>query len=613
MTTIRVMSETLANQIAAGEVIERPASVVKELIENAIDANATVIDVHIKESGLRLIQVSDNGDGIPYKDVPLAFQRHATSKLLSNQELFRIRTLGFRGEALPSIASISQLTIETAEEYTAGRRLVLKNGHTLEDSRSPARKGTMIQVEDLFFNTPARLKHLKSLQTELSHVIDSVNRFSLAHPDISFKLVHDDATLTRTSGNKNIQQTIAAIYGVQTAKKMRRITGEDFDFKIDGYVSLPDTTRSNRSYITIIVNGRYIKNFALNRAIISGYKSKLMINRYPIAVIHITMDPQLLDVNVHPTKYEVRISQEAALCELIQQAINDTLSREVRIPSAMDTIGLFEHSEAVTSTTVDQPTVAMNIKSLNTDDQSVQENSMVTPQKTYHQVSHHIETVEEFSPKLSDTLTINQQHDMTLKSDDHFPALEYIGQLHGTYLCTQNEQGLYLIDQHAAQERIKYEYYRQVIGDTDDDQQQLLIPIIVEYPMHDAIKIREHLADLEAVGIYLEEFGQHTFMLNSHPSWFTTGQEEQIVRDMIETVLEMKQLTIADFRHETAVMMSCKHSIKANHYLNHQEASTLINDLANCQNPYNCPHGRPVLVTISNQEIEKLFKRIQDR
>lgn len=339
MGKIQELSERLANQIAAGEVVERPASVVKELVENAIDAGSTQIDILLEEAGLKKIQVTDNGEGIAEDDVINAFKRHATSKIHTRDDLFRIRTLGFRGEALPSIASVSIVSVETAtQEETQGTFLKMKGGTIEEHRPSALRQGTKITVEQLFYNTPARLKYVKTLQTELANIGDIVNRLALSHPTIAFRLVHDGNKMMSTSGNGDLKQAISGIYGLQTAKKMRAIHSKDLDFDIHGYISLPEVTRASRNYISTIINGRYIKNIALNKAIVSGYGSKLMVGRYPIAVVEIKMDPLLVDVNVHPTKQEVRLSKEPELTGLISKAINEVLREENLIPSAADNL-----------------------------------------------------------------------------------------------------------------------------------------------------------------------------------------------------------------------------------------------------------------------------------
>lgn len=654
MSKIQIMSSTLANQIAAGEVIERPASVVKELVENSIDANSTQIDIHVEEAGLKLIQVTDNGEGIHSDEVEQAFERHATSKLISNDDLFRIRTLGFRGEALPSIASVSMVTIESAQENQAGRHVKFEGGKVMENKPASSRRGTTIKVEQLFFNTPARLKYVKTIKTELAHISDTINRLALAHPEISFRLFSDDVMLLKTVGNGDVRQAIAGVYGVQIAKTMKKIEATDFDFKIFGYVSLPDSTRASKSYMTIIVNGRHIKNYVLSQSIVDGYSSKLMVGRYPIAVVNIEMDPLLLDVNVHPTKQQVRISNEKALGELVKKAVKELMSAEQRIPDAIGNIYSSKQkpkTEKSEQTTFDWKTdyspgetetfTEHNLNSMEEHDEFQKESHFEADSenrksdKNLYSAKASISGSKNFEHYTDKTLnydgTIKEQSMESgalhvdesplqtankgineVKTSQTFPVLEYVGQMHGTYLFAQNEEGLFIIDQHAAQERIKYEYYRKEIESNGTVQQELLVPIVLEYPSNDAITIRENQEKLENSGITLEAFGQNSFLVRSHPSWFKAGQEEEIVKEMIDFLLDTKQLSIAKFREATAIMMSCKRSIKANHYLTPNEARALLEDLKYTENPYNCPHGRPVLVKMTNKDMEKMFKRIQD-
>lgn len=308
MAKIHELSEILANQIAAGEVVERPASVVKELVENSIDAGAKQIDIIIEDAGLKSIQIIDDGNGIEAEDVETAFKRHATSKIIDRKDLFKVHTLGFRGEALPSIASVSDVVMETAVSGQAGTKIHIKGGEVLEKTLSASREGTTITVSDLFYNTPARLKYLKSVQTELSYISDIVNRLALSHTDVALSLTNNGRQLLQSAGNGNLQQTIGAIYGVQNARQMVKFEDANLDFKISGYTSLPKLTRASRNYISLLVNGRYVKNFQLTKAVIEGYGSKLMTGRYPITVLSIELDPTLVDVNVHPTKQEIKIS-----------------------------------------------------------------------------------------------------------------------------------------------------------------------------------------------------------------------------------------------------------------------------------------------------------------
>ena len=622
MSTIQILSETLANQIAAGEVVERPASVVKELVENAIDAGSTQIKVEIEEAGLQRIIVTDNGAGIPSNEVERAFERHATSKLYSTEDLFRIRSLGFRGEALPSIASVSEMMIDTAEEGKPGKHVHLKGGVIVESTSAASRRGTTIRIEQLFYNTPARLKHIRSLKTEISHVTNYMNRFALSHPDISFEFYNDGNQILKSVGNGDIRQAIAGVYGVSVAKKMRKIEAENFDFKVTGYSSLPELTRANNSYITLIVNGRFIRNYALNRAVISGYGSTLMVGRYPISVIKIEMDPLLLDVNVHPTKQQIRISNEEELGKLIREALHDTMYQEVRIPQSYSEVApppVRQREEKPEQTNFD-------FRSSN------QTESRQEPTRQWDGMQNSPQSVNEESPQSMDEPTtppvltheiekdesaleiaeMANRRNYNKEAEQQFPELEYIGQLHGTYLLTQNEEGLYFIDQHAAQERIKYEYYKALLAEDADAMQELLVPIVLEYPSDEVIIISENLEVLVDAGVSLESFGQNSFIVREHPTWILPGQEQSTIEEMIDFFLERKNLTVGMFREATAIMMSCKRSIKANHRLSDAEAIALIEQLPSCENPYNCPHGRPVLVKLTTRDLEKMFKRIQD-
>lgn len=617
MSNIQILSERLANQIAAGEVVERPASVVKELIENALDAGSQKIKIEIEEAGLNKIMVTDDGVGIASDEVERAFERHATSKLYTTDELFRIRTLGFRGEALPSMASVSKLTIDTAEEGKAGKHLRIEGGEIVENTKSSSRRGTTIRLEELFYNTPARLKHIRSLRTEVFHITNYINRFTLANPGVSFEFYNDGNLILKSVGNGDLRQAIASVYGVKVARKMKKIEAENFDFKVTAYSSLPEITRSNNSYITLIVNGRFIRNYALNRSVVEGYGSTLMIGRFPISVIDIEMDPLLLDVNVHPTKQEVRISEEKELARLIKEAIHKKMYQEVRIPGSdnqpltrretrredvqqnltypKEKNPYFTNDNRQKSSSPNNSNyLKESFDSMNTNDSS--------------QLSNQLN--EDFSAiKLAEKAEKNKYNQEDARS---FPDLEYIGQMHGTYLLTQNEEGLFIIDQHAAQERIKYEFYKEEVGNTGEDMQELLIPIVLEYPSDEMIIISDHLDKLADSGIILENFGQNSFIVRSHPAWFLEGQEQSTIEEMIDFFLDKKNLSLKLFREATAIMMSCKRSIKANHYLNDAEAIALIKELALAKNPYNCPHGRPVLVQIGNRELEKMFKRIQD-
>ncbi len=638
MSHIIELPEVLANQIAAGEVIERPASVVKELVENAIDAGSSQIIIEIEEAGLKKIQITDNGHGIAHDEVELALRRHATSKIKNQADLFRIRTLGFRGEALPSIASVSVLTLLTAvDDASHGTKLVARGGEVEEIIPATSPVGTKVCVEDLFFNTPARLKYMKSQQAELSHIIDIVNRLGLAHPEISFSLISDGKEMTRTAGTGQLRQAIAGIYGLASAKKMIAIENSDLDFEITGFVSLPELTRANRNYISLFINGRYIKNFLLNRAILDGYGSKLMVGRFPLAVIHIHIDPYLADVNVHPTKQEVRISKEKELMALVSEAISNSLKEQALIPDALENLAkstvrnrqkveqtilpLKENTLYYEKTELSRPCqaeVADHQVELTEEGQDLTLfaketlDQLAKPAKLHFAERKPVSYDQLDHPEL-DLASLDKAYDkLEREESSSFPELEFFGQMHGTYLFAQGRDGLYIIDQHAAQERVKYEEYRESIGNVDQSQQQLLVPYIFEFPADDALRLRERMPLLEEVGVFLAEYGENQFILREHPIWMAEEEIESGIYEMCDMLLLTKEVSIKKYRAELAIMMSCKRSIKANHRIDDHSARQLLYQLSQCDNPYNCPHGRPVLVHFTKSDMEKMFRRIQE-
>lgn len=607
MGKIRKLDDALANKIAAGEVVERPASVVKELVENAIDAHSTIIEVQLEEAGLAKIRVVDNGDGLEEEDCFLAFERHATSKIKDEADLFRIRTLGFRGEALPSIASVSHLELKTSTGEGPGTLLILKGGELVQNGRTSSRKGTDITVSHLFFNTPARLKYMKTIHTELGHIVDVMNRLALAHPHISFRLTHNGKQLFYTNGNGDVRQVLAAIYGFDVAKKMVAIYAETLDFTIDGYVALPEVTRASRNYMTTIVNGRYVKNYPLYKAIEEGYHTLLPIGRHPIAFLNIAMDPLLVDVNVHPAKLEVRFSKEGELNELVQHAIRDVFQKKTLIPE-------------VTVSRVEKPRTEQQTFSF----QHVVKESNIVPQRTisYSELAKKADeriAFEKNEKRASDVgaeslnvESLEPPHVEKLEEIDQerIPPLYPIGQMHGTYILAQNENGLYIIDQHAAQERIKYEYFREKLATATNELQPLLIPLTFTYSSSEYLLIDSHRDELAACGVFLEPFGHNSFIVRSHPQWFPKGEEATMIEEMIQQVLTMKKVDMKQLREKVAIMMSCKQSIKANQFLRSDEIFALLESLRKTSDPFTCPHGRPIIIHFSTYELEKMFKRV---
>ncbi|MDX8344010.1 DNA mismatch repair endonuclease MutL [Rossellomorea sp. YZS02] len=620
MVKIFQLDDSLSNKIAAGEVVERPASVVKELLENSIDAGGTVIEIHIEEAGLQSIRIIDNGDGIEKEDVTTAFKRHATSKIKDENDLFRIRTLGFRGEALPSIASVSHFSLKTSTGDGPGTSIELQGGEVNSLESTSSRKGTDITVSQLFYNTPARLKYMKTIHTELGNITDVVNRIALAHPNVSIKLLHNGKSLLHTNGNGDVLQVLAAIYGVGIAKKMVPIEVESLDFKVKGYISLPEVTRASRNYISTMINGRFIKNYALAKAIGEGYHTLLPIGRHPIVLLSIEMDPILVDVNVHPSKMEVRISKEAELNALVTEGIKGVFKGKELIPAGSVTPKAREPKSEQTFMNLDHSVRRQEERPGNAD--SVRERLLPNQEKVeLYEPEHPAPEVNEtrrqvpyenpsYDPVVEDTM--EQEIDLIEdeKETPRVPALYLVGQMHGTYIFAQNERGLYIIDQHAAQERIKYEYYRERVGEVAKELQELLVPLTLEFSTDEFIKINEHRSLLEEVGVFLEDFGYNSFIVRAHPQWFPKGEEQQTIEDMIEQILKMNRVDIKKLREEAAIMMSCKGSIKANHHLRNEDMQALLDELRGTSDPFTCPHGRPIIIHYSTYEMEKMFKRI---
>lgn len=669
MAKIHILDEHIANQIAAGEVVERPASVVKELVENSIDAGATRIDVHVEEGGLESIRVTDNGSGIEPDDLQTAFYRHATSKIGSSRDLFHITSLGFRGEALPSIAAVAKVQLTTASgDDGLGRRIRVEGGKLLAEEDSPAPRGTDIQVKELFFNTPARLKYMKTIQTELGHVSDYMYRIALSHPEIAITLRHNENQLLKTLGNGDLLQVIAAIYGTQAAKAMLPVQAENLDFELSGFVSLPEWTRSNRNGVSTIVNGRYIRNYGLNQAIQRAYHTLLPINRYPLAVLEIKMHPSLVDVNVHPAKLEVRFSKEQELYPFIEESIRRVLRQEVLIPQAVkqniggknsgsfiqeqfhfpnrsapapladpkeESAAALEAGPGPVSAVPEnrpapEPMIATDSQAPG---QKVQERPAAGSGGSYGTASQDAWTagngmVRETRPSSYREWAAPSQQRVSPGSNPGlasrllgasadapadippFPELTLIGQHHGTYLIAQNDQGLYLIDQHAAHERVNYEYYYEKFGQPADASQELLLPITLEFTPSEAEQLKDKLQWFEQVGVYLEHFGGQTFRVRSLPYWFPKGEEKSLIEEMAEWVLGERKIDLAKLREKSSILCSCKASIKANQKLTEDEAKTLIERLGACRQPYTCPHGRPIVVSFSTYDLEKLFKRV---
>ena len=587
MSKIQVMNDDLANKIAAGEVVERCLNVVKELVENSIDAKSSKIRVSLKDSGILEITVADDGLGMDEDDAVLAFSRHATSKLKSLNDLFHIASLGFRGEALPSIASVSKVELRTSTN-DVGTYLYLEGGQLIKKERYPLEKGTTITVKNLFYNTPVRLKYLKSLSTELSLIIDYMNKMALSYPNIKFILENNDKELLNTTGDGNLLKVIYAVYGIDVAKKMIEINGENDDYVISGYVAYPEVAKASRNVMTTLVNGRVIKNQTLNRAILDTYHTYIPKDKYPVIVINISVDPILVDINIHPQKMDIKFSKLDELLSLVTSLIEKKLKEILLIPHAsvrnIETIYVVEDSLPL-----EKP------KSIFDDDNDIK-------------IEKEVEEVSFDFQADSEVITNNE----VPKEEYRIKKMHPLGIIHKTFIVAENEEGMYLIDQHAIAERINYEKFMKELSKENKDTTDLLVPIKLEYPKDEFLKIKEYLDVLKSIGVYLEEFGDHTFLVRRHPTFIYKGREKDSIEKIISILLEKGTFSKEKFIEKTATTLACRLSIKANDYISLEEADYLLETIRTCENPFTCPHGRPTIITYSNYELEKMFKRVMN-
>ena len=584
MNKIRVMDETLANKIAAGEVVEKCSSIIKELCENSIDAGATIIEVNLIEGGKKKIEVIDNGSGMSREDAHLSFQRHATSKIYKDDDLFFIDTLGFRGEALPSIASVSK-TEMTTSDGVVGTHIIIEGGHIIVDEPGALRKGTKITVTNLFYNTPARLKYLKSDPAELAGCVSYLEKLSLAHPNISFTLNHDGKGLVKTSGSGDLLKTIHEIYGVSVSSKMIEVKNSNDDFDLQGYIAKPEILKSNRNHMIVMVNGRVVKNYDVNKAINDAYYTYKPDIKFPIVVLNIYTDPTLIDVNIHPTKQDIKIEKMPVLYDLIYNTLKQALYKALLIPDAV-----------------------LRMPESNPFKEEIVENVVKETEEevkpTNVQTTFDFVRAEESETKEAPTEEVVVNPEM--KKLKLYP----VGVAHGTYIIAENENGVYLIDQHAAQERVNYERNMRALKAKEVSTTNLLFPITIELNGSDFLKLKNELPVLTDMGFQIEEFGVNTFVVKAHPTWLLKGHEEESIRRIIDLIIAgLDGFDRVKFNESIAITLSCKMSIKANMHISHEAQEELLDELCACDNPYNCPHGRPTIIKFSIYDLERMFKR----
>ena len=599
MSKIHVMSEVLANKIAAGEVIERVSSVVKELVENSIDAKSKSIKIDLVNAGIKSLTVTDDGIGMESDDALLAFSRHATSKLLKDDDLFFINTLGFRGEALPSIASVSKVILKTSTG-NAGTLIEINGGKLIKEEKSDARIGTTFTVSDLFYNTPARLKYLKSETTELSSIVMYIEKLALTHPEIKFTLTNNDKVIVSTSGSNNLLKTIYEIYGYLVSSNMISINASSEDYDINGYVCKPTILKSNRNHMTTIVNGRIVKNIELNKAINDAYYTYKPDIKYPIVVINIETDPTIIDVNIHPTKQDIKFSKQYELNELVTKTIKEALYKALLIPkievkekiSDNEISILNEYNEPINNNDAKEYVINKDLKVLN--DEQVKFD--------FKKVENNVNT-DIIKEKVND-----DNKNETLKKLELYPC----GLVMGTYIVCENENNMYLIDQHAAQERVNYERYLKHLKEQDIHITNLLIPYTIELNPSDYIKFNERKNVLTDMGFGIEEFGINTLIFKSHPTWLLTGYENESIEKLVDLVINDYNIDRIKFYDSVSKTLACKMSVKGNTRITPEAMQTIIDDLVVCDNPYNCPHGRPTIITFTKYELERMFKRVMN-
>lgn len=581
MSKIHVMSSDLANKIAAGEVVEECMNVVKELVENSVDANSSIIKIELIDSGVKEIKVSDNGIGMDKEDAVLCFSRHATSKLKTLDDLFNINSLGFRGEALPSIASVSNVVLKTSNGKSG--TIVKINGGKIESvSSCDLKQGTTITVTDLFYNTPVRLKYLKSLYTELSHITDYVSKMALSYPNIKFILINNDKELLNTSGNGDLLKTILNIYGMIVASKMIEIKGETDDYKISGYISYPELTKSNRSGITLLINNRVVKNNDIVKTIIESYWTFVNKDRYPYVILKIEVDPFLVDVNVHPTKMEVKFSKMDELKNLIYSVIQNKLSKKTLIQKA---------------------------ESDNIEDnfyEEISNNDLV--------INNKVNNVElKFDFESNNVVENNKENNNLLVKEnvgiDRLKPMKSIAIIHKTYIVCENEDGMYLVDQHAAAERINYEKVLDSMNNKKDSFTDVLIPYKIELSKSEYLILEKNFYLLDRLGFSYEEFSENTILIRRHPTWLSNNKTYECILKIIDIIIDREEFDEKKFLDRVAASVACRMSIMAGDYITLDEADKLIEELRHMKNPFNCAHGRPSIITWTNYDLEKMFKR----
>lgn len=619
MSKIHVLDTHLTNMIAAGEVVERPGGIVKELVENAIDAMATTIDIKIIEGGMQLVEVSDNGEGMSADDLSRAFERHSTSKISDTDDLNAILTFGFRGEALPSISSVSQVEATTNNGDT-GHRIFIDNGKKRDVVRFARNKGTTIHVRNLFLKTPARLKYIKNIHYENSIIQDTVQKFALGRPDIAFSLTLDDRMVFRSYGTGDVMDVFHRIYGGTITEDSRRFEASNYDFKIEGVAALPQHNRSNRYAIWLYINDRMIRYPKAQKAVVDSFRRHMPTDRYPIVVMKITVDPQLVDVNVHPSKWEIRLSKEDQLVSLIQNHLEALLSEGMRpqkitikpsLPEQTDMRDALQNAiiETQKEIYIEENVVKNTILSSTFDDESEVTSEPVNitdmPVIDTPIFTHDYRVEEKETAFIPQTPYPSEPKPIEVLIE----PLTVLSQLSGKYILAQGDAGLYIIDQHAAMERVRYEYYQDKLLNKDVPMQDFLIPMIIEGRQKLIGQINAINEVFRPFQMQLEVFGDDAFVLRAVPVWIDEAEVHEFVNEVLDMFETDKVVREEDMRRNVIATLACHSSVRFNEFMSMEAMETLVEQLRHTQQPFHCPHGRPTFITVEHNQLIKEFKR----
>ena len=613
MNKIKVLDTHLTNMIAAGEVVERPAGIIKELVENSLDANASHIQIRVNDGGMSLIEVSDNGEGMSGEDLRNAFKRHSTSKIHSQNDLIAIGSFGFRGEALPSIASVTQ-TRATSMHEGVGHFIEIDNGLETDFGRFARNQGTTISVSNLFLKTPARLKHIKNTRYESSIILDTVHKFALGNPHIAFTLINDDREVFRSLGKNDVIDVYARIYSGTVAKESLVYSESNYDFKIDGVMALPMHSRSNRNAIVLFINNRMIRFNKIQNAVINAYRRHMSSDRFPIVIMNISVDPQLVDVNVHPSKWEIRLSKEEVLVELILDRFEALLAQGMRPqrikPKVKEIVEQTDFLKPLLDSQNEMLHQSLGIAKVIETSEIVETFFATSPIEEKEVTINHENPSLVHESELDEQPIDNEVINTELPSKKYsIEALKVLSQMSGKYILAQGDLGLYIIDQHAAMERIRYEYYQHQMLDKQTPTQVLLIPLMIEGRSHLVGRIEEINEFLAQFQLELEAFGDDTFILRELPLWIKEDELSEFINRVLDD-FESNQFTDQEsIRTDVLATLACHSSVRFNEYLSHEEMVQLVEDLRQCDQGYHCPHGRPTFVTFEHADLLKAFKR----